>query len=178
MRPSRRLSRGRRRFPRGDHGATRDLRDLCRPPPTDCAGARSFGAAALIGARRPAGHFWVGLQIVQAIGYKRLLQIFAIAGVAFALASRPRSEGGAAARRARRRRSRPLDVLTPGFAGGYAHFWFPRGTRPEQRPEGRSRMGRHQNFVDLPLVKIGIHPTLSHWSENEGAPREARLATR
>ena len=38
-----------------DHGATRDLRDLCRPPPTECAGARSFGAAALIGARRPAG---------------------------------------------------------------------------------------------------------------------------
>ena len=35
----------------------------------------------------------VGLQIVQAIGFKRLLPIFAIGGAAFALASRPASEG-------------------------------------------------------------------------------------
>jgi len=34
-----------------------------------------------------------GLQIVQAIGFKRLLPIFAIGGAAFALASRPASEG-------------------------------------------------------------------------------------
>ncbi|HXE23885.1 MAG TPA: hypothetical protein VN637_03255 [Roseiarcus sp.] len=35
----------------------------------------------------------VGLQIAQAIGFKRLLPILAIAGAAFALASRPASEG-------------------------------------------------------------------------------------
>ena len=35
-----------------------------------------------------------GLQIVQAIGFKRLLLIFAIAGVAFALASRPHAQQG------------------------------------------------------------------------------------
>src|SRR5208282_2062188 len=34
-----------------------------------------------------------GLQIVQAIGFKRLLPILAIGGAAFALASRPASEG-------------------------------------------------------------------------------------
>jgi hypothetical protein len=34
----------------------------------------------------------VGLQIVRAIGFKRLLPIFAIAGAAFALASRPASK--------------------------------------------------------------------------------------
>ena len=33
-----------------------DLRDLCRPPPTGCAGARSFGAAGSIAARRSAAH--------------------------------------------------------------------------------------------------------------------------
>ena len=50
----------------------------------------------------------VGLQIVQAIGYKRLLPIFAIAGVAFALASRPRSEGRRRSTRARRHEPPPL----------------------------------------------------------------------
>jgi hypothetical protein len=44
----------------------------------------------------------VGLQIVQAIGFKRLLPIFAIAGAAFALASRPRPEGRRRGARARR----------------------------------------------------------------------------
>ena len=39
----------------------------------------------------------VGLQIVQAIGVKRLLPILAVAGAAFALASRPASKGDAAA---------------------------------------------------------------------------------
>ena len=43
----------------------------------------------------------VGLQIVQAIGFKRLLPIFAIAGAAFALAFRP-SEGRRRGARARR----------------------------------------------------------------------------
>ena len=38
------------------------------------------------------------LQIVQAIGFKRLLPILAIGGAAFALASRPASEGRRAAR--------------------------------------------------------------------------------
>src|SRR5271165_777359 len=50
----------------------------------------------------------VGLQIVQAIGYKRLLPIFAIAGVAFALASRPRPEGRRRGARARRYEQPPL----------------------------------------------------------------------
>ena len=44
----------------------------------------------------------VGLQIVQAIGFKRLLPIFAIAGAAFALASMPPSKGRRRAARARR----------------------------------------------------------------------------
>jgi hypothetical protein len=44
----------------------------------------------------------VGVQIVQAIGFKRLLPIFAIAGAAFALASRPRPEGRRRGARARR----------------------------------------------------------------------------
>jgi hypothetical protein len=50
-----------------------------------------------------------GLQIVQAIGYKRLLPIAAIAGAAFVLASRPRSEGRR--RGARARRSEPPPIL-------------------------------------------------------------------
>ncbi len=49
-----------------------------------------------------------GLQIVQAIGFKRLLLIFAIAGVAFALASRPRSEGKRRSARARKYEPPPL----------------------------------------------------------------------
>ena len=47
----------------------------------------------------------VGLQIVQAIGFGRLLPIFAIAGAAFALASTPPSEGRR--RQARTRRDEP-----------------------------------------------------------------------
>ena len=47
-----------------------------------------------------------GLQIVQAIGFKRLLPILAIGGV-FALASRPASEGR---RRARARGREPLPL--------------------------------------------------------------------
>ncbi len=49
----------------------------------------------------------VGLQTVQAIGVKRLLPIFAIAGAAFALASRPASEGRRGGARARRRELPP-----------------------------------------------------------------------
>jgi hypothetical protein len=50
-----------------------------------------------------------GLQIVQAIGFKRLLPIAAIAGAAFVLASRPRSEGRR--RGARARRNEPPSTL-------------------------------------------------------------------
>ncbi len=49
-----------------------------------------------------------GLQIVQAIGFKRLLPILAIAGAAFALASRPASEGRRRGARARRYEQPPL----------------------------------------------------------------------
>ena len=49
-----------------------------------------------------------GLQIVQAIGFKRLLPILAIGGAAFALASRPASEGRRRGARARRREPPPL----------------------------------------------------------------------
>jgi hypothetical protein len=49
----------------------------------------------------------VGLQIVRAIGFKRLLPIFAIAGAAFALASRPASEGRRRGARARRHEPSP-----------------------------------------------------------------------
>ena len=49
----------------------------------------------------------VGLQIVQAIGFKRLLPIFAIGGAAFALASRPASEGRRRGARARGREPPP-----------------------------------------------------------------------
>jgi len=48
-----------------------------------------------------------GLQIVQAIGFKRLLPIAAVAGAAFVLASRPRSERRRRAARARRREPPP-----------------------------------------------------------------------
>jgi hypothetical protein len=44
----------------------------------------------------------VGLQIAQAIGFKRLLPIFAIVGTAFALASRPPPEGRGRGARARK----------------------------------------------------------------------------
>ncbi len=49
-----------------------------------------------------------GLQIVQAIGFKRLLPILAIGGAAFALASRPASEGRRRGARARGREPPPL----------------------------------------------------------------------
>ena len=48
-----------------------------------------------------------GLQIVQAIGFKRLLPIAAIAGAAIVLVSRPRSEGSRRGARARRREPPP-----------------------------------------------------------------------
>ncbi len=50
----------------------------------------------------------VGLQIVQAIGVKRLLPILAVAGAAFALASRPASEGRRGGARARGREPPPV----------------------------------------------------------------------
>jgi len=65
-----------------------------RPPPPGCAGAQARAAleppplSELADPRL----ILVGLQIVQAIGFKRLLPIAAIAGAAFALASRPVSE--------------------------------------------------------------------------------------
>ena len=40
----------------GDPGAARYIRDLCRPPPSRSASARSSGAAGLLRAGRPAGH--------------------------------------------------------------------------------------------------------------------------
>ena len=49
----------------------------------------------------------VAAQIVQAIGFKRLLPIAAIAGAAFALASRPASEGRRGGARAGRREPPP-----------------------------------------------------------------------
>jgi hypothetical protein len=49
-----------------------------------------------------------GLQIVQAIGFKRLLPILAIGGAAFALASRPASEGRRRGARVRGREPPPL----------------------------------------------------------------------
>jgi hypothetical protein len=50
----------------------------------------------------------VGLQIVQAIGVKRLLPILAVAGAAFALASRPASKGGRGGAKARGREPPPV----------------------------------------------------------------------
>jgi hypothetical protein len=49
-----------------------------------------------------------GLQIVQAIGFKRLLPILAIGGAAFALGSRPASEGRRGARARGREPPQPL----------------------------------------------------------------------
>ncbi len=49
-----------------------------------------------------------GLQIVQVIGFKRLLPILAIGGAAFALASRPASEGRRRGARNRGREPPPL----------------------------------------------------------------------
>jgi hypothetical protein len=97
----------------------------------------------------------VGLQIVQAIGFKRLLPIVAIAGAGFALASRPPSEGDAAA-------SGPAQVRAAVAALGRRDGGVRGGIRREEFPrKGRRFRGRP---ASLPLdVRQPIRIDRSRW---------------